>query len=286
MLKLIPPKLASDTVFKVCVGGVQDLDLKVRLHSIEPLIEASSVSYTANAPTGSLHTIAPQNNVGTVTGDELTSLYEEQMVGKKGSARHLYDLIKSRSRKCTLCGHHAAATLDHYLPKSRFPSLAVNPLNLVPCCRDCNTHKGRKLVTDAGSQTFHPYFDDFTGVQWLKAKVVSGEPPVILFYTELPLGFDLIYQNRVTTHMTKFHLATLFSSNAAEELVNISHSLIKLWGCKGEIGVREHLEDQAASRKDVHLNSWQTAMYAALAESSWFCSTGYSKIRLEQPSLD
>ena len=57
---------------------------------------------------------------------------------------------------------------------------------------------------------------------------------------------------------------------------------IKIFTKSGPIAVREQLLDYADSSEHVHLNSWQTALYRALASSEWYCTEGlieFSKCR-------
>lgn len=44
--------------------------------------------------------------------------------------------------KCHYCGINMVDTFDHYLPKSLFPEYSVMPINLFPCCAQCNRKKG------------------------------------------------------------------------------------------------------------------------------------------------
>ncbi|WP_143048373.1 hypothetical protein [Burkholderia sp. WP9] len=62
---------------------------------------------------------------------------------------------------CSMCGSLKAGTLDHVLPKERFPEFAVFAPNLVPAC-DCNSLRGTRYKgSEEGSRVLHPYFDDF-----------------------------------------------------------------------------------------------------------------------------
>ena len=275
MLKLDRPKIESKTAYKKSVDGIVDDMVKLSFMVVEASIETSSADYLAKGPRGELYLIPSATNVGAVSGQWLSSLYEDQMVSKTGAARNIYDFIRSRSKKCALCGHQAASTLDHFLPKSSFPAFAVNPANLVPCCRDCNTHKGRKVITTAGGQLFHPYFDDFSSSRWLYAKVVEEAPPSINFYVGPLVGLEPTFKMRAEKHLCKLRLKDLYSANAAEELVNIAHRLEKLGISHGSAGIRAHLVEEAESCAKARLNSWQSAMYKALSESDWFCGGGF-----------
>lgn len=279
MLKLALPTIESKVAYEKSTDGIEDGLERLLLKSVGPLIESGAADYIAKARNGQLYMISAATKVGAVSGEKLSELYENQMVSKKGMARNIYNFIRGSSKKCALCGHQTASTLDHYLPKSSFPVFAVNPANLVPCCRDCNTHKGRKVITNAGEKLFHPYFDDFCSSRWLYARVVEEAPPSIAFYVSPPVGLDQTFKLRAEKHMCKLNLKDLYSANAAEELVNIAHRLGKLGDIQGAAGVREHLVEEAESCAKARLNSWQSAMYKALSESDWFCNDGFLLIR-------
>lgn len=57
---------------------------------------------------------------------------------------------------CVLCGRShrvdgVTLHVDHIKPKSRFPSLALDPTNLQVLCEDCNLGKGNRDTTDWGA---------------------------------------------------------------------------------------------------------------------------------------
>jgi hypothetical protein len=60
-------------------------------------------------------------------------------------------------------GDTIRANIDHFLPKSEYPFLAIHPLNLAPFCTDCNqVRKGSKdALASPGVQSlrdiYHPY---------------------------------------------------------------------------------------------------------------------------------
>ncbi|MFJ9642166.1 hypothetical protein [Streptomyces sp. NPDC101206] len=78
---------------------------------------------------------------------------------------------KARRTAAELCGHGIADTLNHQLPKIVYPLLAVAPLNLVPACRGCNSHRSELAPRTAEEQTLHPYCDDLGDHVWLTARV-------------------------------------------------------------------------------------------------------------------
>jgi hypothetical protein len=68
---------------------------------------------------------------------------------------------------CPACGEPGSPnTLDHYLPKGKYPHFAVTPANLFPMCDACQDAKGEKTGDAASPRYFiHPYFDRFTDPQ-------------------------------------------------------------------------------------------------------------------------
>jgi hypothetical protein len=162
------------------------------------------------------------------------------------------------------------------LPKAHYPALAVLPDNLVPACADCNKTKGDGLVTDAADQFLHPYFDAIENDLWLRAEVLETSPAAMRFFVECPLHWDALTGERVRRHFGRLALGKLYASQAAQELVNIRYQLSLLNERAGAAGVRQFLAETYASRTHARINAWQTAFYAALRESDWYCNGGFA----------
>jgi hypothetical protein len=211
----------------------------------------------------------------------MVSLYKQRLSKQGQPARAVYDSLRAAAKFniCPLCGHRPVATLDHYLPKSSHPLFAITPLNLVPCCTDCNKVKRSDVATDIESQKFHPYFDDFDDGSWLRAQIIESTPPAIRFFVGSPAGWDKVKSQRAANHFSKLELAGLYGSNAAQELAQIAGILHELAVTAGPGEVKVHLEAQSRSRAAIARNSWQAAMYDALSRSEWFWNGGYKMIK-------
>jgi hypothetical protein len=127
-------------------------------------------------------------------------------------------------------------------------------------------------------ETLHPYFDNIEDDPWLCARVIETQPAALAFYVEAPENWPDTLKSRVRHHFTMMKLAPLYGTHAAVELANIEFYLSELFQHRGADGVREHLEEQALSRYQAQVNSWQTATYQALAESDWLCNGGFSNV--------
>lgn len=276
MRKLTKPIEDVGDVLIECISNYTDLDLKNRLEDKKTLIEDASEEFENATINVSLHTIESTDGVGLdVTTKEMTNLYDHKFVKKPG--RPIYEKLRSAAinDRCPLCGLRMVSTLDHHLPKADYPALAITPINLIPACSDCNKTKLKAVPTKAEEETLHPYFDDVESDLWLYAEVIESSPAAFRFFVNPPAIWDGLKGDRVQNHFDVFKLNKLYVSHAAEELTNIRKNLIDLYSKTGSIGVRSHLQDQANSRRAAFINSWQTSIYQAMADSNWFCDGGF-----------
>jgi hypothetical protein len=265
-------------VFELCISRVRDENLKSRLQSVTQHVANVSSNYLEAATAGALFEVSPEAGAaGVVAADEMEYVYTGRMAARRSPGRSVYDRLLSAPPHgiCPFCGQRTVTTLDHYLPKARFSPLVVAPMNLVPSCSECNKAKSEFSPTRAGDQHPHPYFDEFDDGRWLAAKLREDSPPALLFRCQAPSDWSETKASRIERHFDALNLGALYSSHAAQELVNLRGSLRRIFPQLGRSGVREHLWVVAEGCRDAQLNSWQTAMYAALHDSDWFCDGGF-----------
>jgi len=267
----------ADT-FRTCVSKIRSAELRRRLISVEPDIAAASADYKLHAMNRTLNLIGASDSVGgIVTKDEMVNVYDRRMAAKKSPGRPIYDKIKllPKGDRCPFCDQRNVSTLDHILPKGLYPTLAVTPLNLVGACMECNKAKLSIAPKNSDEVVLHPYFDDISGEQWLVARVVRQSPCAIIFDIKPPTSWDNLTETRARKQFILLKLSYLYSSEAARELANIRHNLDSHLEAGGPAAVRSELMRQWRSRRENRLNSWQTAMYEAIAHDSWFCNGGF-----------
>ncbi|AAY92234.1 conserved hypothetical protein [Pseudomonas protegens Pf-5] len=98
---------------------------------------------------------------GTPTG-ERSSLLKYQHFCDSFLALHKGDKDQDARHVCVMCGGELRnVEVDHWIPKSAYPLLAVCAENLVPICGECNgpQNKAAHPVHSGGSfeEWFHPY---------------------------------------------------------------------------------------------------------------------------------
>ena len=202
MRKMTKPTDDAAQVFRTCISNMQDQELKQRLESIVAVIADAAIGFESAAVRFGFYQI-PRTNDGTgiVTKKELIDVYDKGMV-QRSLGRVIYNkiLMAPPFGICPLCGQRTVSSLDHYLPKSHYPVLAVVPVNLIPACAECNKIKSEKFPTSAKDQTLHPYYDDVDSECWLSAKVLQGSPVALLFFVKPPEEWCEIKVFRVKHH--------------------------------------------------------------------------------------
>ncbi|SFO86702.1 HNH endonuclease [Hydrogenimonas thermophila] len=208
-------------------------------------------------------------NTDDISTDDLKNLYTKMVDNKE--PRKIYNKLISLAPldRCPYCGIGQVSTLDHYLPKSKFPTFSVLPYNLVPSCKDCNTGKGQSFTTVKEEQTLHPYYDDFTKEQWLFAEVQKTSPVSVKFFVKAPNKWDDTDKKRLESHFKNYNLAKRFAIEASNELATIREEF-KLF-LMSEQDRKSELNKRFMTYNKRYINSWQTALYQALVNSDWYC---------------
>jgi hypothetical protein len=214
-----------------------------------------------------------------VASDFVRELYERGFVSRT-AGRNIYDTIMSRSPHgmCPMCGYGEVRNLDHYLPKSSFPALCITVENLIPVCIDCNFRKNAVVADDERSLPFHPYFDLFDDVSWLKAQLIQGNVPVVRFAVDPPDAWTAVDRARVLNHFLMFDLGHRYSIQATRILGGIGRQLTSIGRALGSSGVHDHLQELADSFKADRINGFEGATYQAMADSHWLCEGGYGNL--------
>ncbi|WP_108819737.1 HNH endonuclease [Pseudovibrio sp. Alg231-02] len=217
---------------------------------------------------------------GTLTKAELVALYDVGVVRSKGKPRTIYDTIKlSAHGECPYCGgigemgeDGEAGTVDHYLPKSRFPAYSILPLNLVPACAVCNKGMGSGFPTDEKLQPLHPYLDKshFFNEKWTTASVEEGDPIVVNFGVNPPAIWSDKDRQRVKQHFLDCNLGSRYRARVPQELSTVVAFRKKALKSLSPDEFSQNLLE-VAQDEGLPINGWKRTLYCALAASEWFC---------------
>ena len=257
MKKLNKPELSFEECYKTCQCSHEKSE---RLLNSMCTIEQAQVEYEELAKKSMLHTYRPITLEDSVKKD-LKSLYTYDLVDKRRHGRAVYDKILISSPLCPYCNLGHSRTLDHYLAKFEYPEFSINPLNLIPACRDCNTEKLDKVIQREDEQYIHPYFDtiDF---QWLDSKVSFKSKPIIEYCVKEDILNNTLGK-RVSYHFYSLRINKLYETQANVRLQTLHESFKSL---------KEHLRAYLIEEsKKYPINHWEKSFYKCLADSDEFC---------------
>lgn len=280
MFPISKPELDIDSVFDACVNSIQDELIRKRILKIKSYIRGSNKVYKIHAIYSLLYDLKDEhinNTFCNANKDELVKLYTQQMVQNK-EGRKKYDLLLDLAPDgiCPFCGFAQASTLDHFMPKKKYPSFSISPLNLIPSCSDCNTGKSEDVAGNKHEQIIHPYYDHkLFEDQWLFASVNETRPASLTFFTKPPEHWNTTDCDRVQAHFKGFKLSKRFSVQVGTEISILKHELTSDYKISRDVGVKKVLNKKHSASSSVYINWWKTAMYQALATSHWYCDGGF-----------
>lgn len=202
------------------------------------------------------------------------------------------DLLKRISvARCPFCGISESATLDHYLPKERYPEFSIFPKNLVPSCAVCNTRK-RDHILDAGTNVrmfLHPYYDPIPDMEFLTVHVRMEADALILSYRlTRPAGMALQTFQHLEAHFNTLDLADRYRRMGLEHLGGQYPALRRTYGPSEDANrVAEKLIEGAKDFEEVSgSNYWLAKLYRALAGNNDFCDGGFEAVRVGSGPAD
>ncbi|MFT0182984.1 HNH endonuclease [Pseudomonas benzopyrenica] len=273
---------------------MSDADMRQKFQSWEADHLAEGRQYAVDAEDGKLYTypqtvgkkhtpvISKLTTLGPIdiTKGELGNLYSYYFVGQGKPARVHYDrlLLSSPEQRCPYCGFGHVKTLDHYLPKSKYPKYSTLISNLVPACNDCNlSAKGSTFPGTANGQPIHPYFgpDELYTTPWLFADIIESDTPHTTYYVSAPYGWDEVNVGRVRAHMSNFGLYARYSIEADRRISTLRSRNRMFAGTAGPEDIRLLMQEMLAIEESRATNSWETALFRALYNSDWYCEVGY-----------
>lgn len=185
-----------------------------RLTIVKEFLISKEAEYQELAITKSMHLISEHQEIIIVnpiseteemveiTADEMEKVYTEFLVESPDSTKKGREIYKKILKNtlfgiCPYCSEREVKTVDHYFPKSKFISFVVTPINLLPCCTDCNKEKLDYHNNQENKMLIHPYFDDLRSIEWLECKVLEDIWPISFEYEVCKTIHDEILKLRI-----------------------------------------------------------------------------------------
>jgi 5-methylcytosine-specific restriction endonuclease McrA len=177
---------------------------------------------------------------------------------------------QSIRRECLYCGIDKSDTWDHYLPQEMFPELSVHPLNLVPCCSTCNSHKRtRYLLITGGAAFINLYFDILPDVEFLRANVTTLSDSVVVTFSIDPGIIPVRLEATVASHFAKLKLFPRYAQEASGIAARLKDELKPYDLSPAELRSELHIKADAFIRS-FGRGHWRVCLHRKLAESDAF----------------
>nr|WP_142940619.1 HNH endonuclease [Bacillus thuringiensis] len=131
------------------------------------------------------------------------------------------NLLLLEHNVCPYCDWYeieiAGVSIDHFLPKSKFPLLSIYPKNLVMACPTCNDRIKRDCIK---LPIFHPYYDEVA--QFFKFSLINEE-----IQTSFVEGISQLDETKVKNFLALFKIEKRFNENRMVNKLGKFHSDIR-----------------------------------------------------------
>lgn len=272
MKPLNRPDISLLSILDVCASSFRDAKLTAQYLATAPQMLGHQSELEDRLTHCSLPKLSTEYGTEQVSAENARKLYRDKLVHTSSPGRHFYDEIMMGSPEltcCPYCGYGDISSLDHFAPKSRYPYLAIAPINLVPCCSNCNEKKRSHYPKSKSETLFNPYFESID-FEWLQVDLFKGPNLAVEYHVAPIVPADRIKQRRLEEHFLVFGLKDRYRSCAINEIANGKIRWCRLLEEKGVAELRNELEGYYESRKSADAGSWGTALYRALYQSEEF----------------
>lgn len=172
-----------------------------------------------------------------------------------------------RKVNCQYCTLNQVNTFDHFIPKGEFCEFAVHPRNLICCCSECNSKKGKNWRENGKVLFLNLYKDILPSDQYLFVKITNSKTLNVSFYLENKFEIDQTLFNLIENHYEGLDLFTRFEENCDSVISSFISDLkafeeFPLSNKSIEI-VRRQIDSERASKG---VNYWESVLKLALID--------------------
>jgi 5-methylcytosine-specific restriction endonuclease McrA len=173
---------------------------------------------------------------------------------------------------CQYCGIGDPKTMDHYLPISFFPEYSVLALNLIPCCKDCNSKKDNHWKKDDYRGIINLYLDKLPKQQYLFGQVKwENRLPVVRFQIENRSKIDVNIFSVIENHFERLNLIDLYNDKSSALLDQIIEIFAYYSDDRDEKSITHRLLRDAVDKKlKFGPNYWESILKQTLAGDDKF----------------
>lgn len=273
MKNLIVYKGDCFDVFSRALAAKKDDNLKNRLiHNTEVIKECFN-EYQQHFDANTLELLNPKAELAGLQID-LLSLYGYDT---KTIRKYREDINSLQPRciryTCQSCGFEQIECIDHLLPKESFPEYSVNPINLLPSCSKCNTHKS-SIWKDASGRLFLNLFTDrLPDEQYLFVNIINPEGDIDFeFYLDNPGNtISATLFRIIQSHYNRLHLLDRLRLKSISHLTELQNSIqVRMENLDLQSIFDEVIITAERNKASYGSNYYKSVLEIALVQSSIF----------------
>jgi hypothetical protein len=177
----------------------------------------------------------------------------------------IIDSLRDRELQlCPSCGENGTPnTLDHYLPKNKYPEYAILSKNLFPMCDIC---QGKKLafVLDQDERRIflHPYYDDFLTEQVIELQIDGPFNAPENFNLNVVNSISEELQELILRHLSGIGFQSRYSTYFKNQYFRLLR-IVKVMRSSGQ-DVSAQIDSFALMERFNSVNSWGHIFYSGV----------------------
>lgn len=261
------------TVYKEAVNNKNDIEKKKILISVENKIEQQYRVYSDKFQNKKIFEMISES-FSDSEKETLIDLYQyKSSIVKKIKNKILDAQIRTINATCQYCTLNSINSLDHFIPKSYFPEFSVNPLNLFPCCQQCNTKKSNLSFNRGESLFLNLYLDELPEKEYLKAEFdFRDEIPLVTFFLHNPNNIEANLYKTICNHYEKLNLLERMREKSNEIVTEIICSLKTIYLLNNDTKVlKSFINAEEKENKNAYgYNYWKSVLRLSLIQYDEF----------------
>jgi hypothetical protein len=256
--------------YKEVVSRKKDQDYIRRISLLSPKVQNRIEEYQ-NKFASALLQIMKEGTFELSERDDLLRLYNyRSTLLQKLKIELTTDEYNRVSNTCPNCTIGEVNSFDHYLPKIEFPEFVVNPLNLIPCCSQCNSNKNASWRHENNRLFLNPYIDNLPNVQFLFVDLKILDNGIDLTYFLDPkrgIASNLFYL--IQSHYAKLNLLERFKQNS-DYIISELETEIKKYSQYLSIDTIKDtvIEECESNYRLLGRNNWKLVLKMALVNNA------------------
>lgn len=277
MINMKPYELKdSFEEYQDAVKRIKNEAVKSELQSIEPTIKTCYDDYETHFKLNDLECLEPDSTAEEHKGALLNMFGSKKALITKFRKRFFEINKQTYNNLCPYCVISESNTTEHILPKEDYPEFAVDVLNLIPCCSNCNSLKNNAIAGKNGRRLFLNFYTDILpNIQFLFVDIISADPDLNYNYRLANVNNAINTQlfSLIESHFKKLNLLSRYNFKAIQTFEEITNMYLAQEFTNSQdydIFVNKQLKAWAMNNVAYGINHWKQVLEHACATSSVF----------------